>query len=120
MGYSVTMKTSLRNKANPLLNALLLALLMVSLPLLAVASWDYSKSSISTDDIMSGGPPRDGIPALTNPAFVSAAEATFLRDDEQVLGVSLNGVVKAYPTRILSWHELVNDRFAELPVLVSW
>lgn len=43
-----------------------------------------------------------------------------MRDDERVLGVSLNNIARASPIRILSWHELVNDRFAELPVLVSW
>ena len=69
---------------------------------------------------MSGGPPRDGIPALTAPKFLQASQADMLRDDEQVLGVFLNGVSKAYPTRILSWHELVNDHFHDLPVLVSW
>lgn len=116
MGYSETMK----KKRNPRLNALLLMLMIVSLPLLATASWDYSQRSIELDEIMSGGPPRDGIPALTDPRFVSATEATFMRDDEQVLGVFLHGVAKAYPTRILSWHELVNDRFRDLPVLVSW
>lgn len=42
-----------------------------------------------------------------------------MRPDEQVIGVKLNGVARAYPLRILSWHELVNDRFADLPVLVS-
>ncbi len=104
---------------NPRLNGLLLTLLIVSLPLLAAADWDFSKKSIPLDEIMSGGPPRDGIPALTTPKFVPAAEAK-LRDDEQVLGVFINGVAKAYPTRILSWHELVNDDYRDLPVLVSW
>ena len=110
----------MRFKRNPRLNALLLALLMAALPLLATADWDFSKKSISVDEIMSGGPPRDGIPALTKPKFVAASEATMLRADEQVLGVFINGVAKAYPTRILSWHELVNDDYRDLPVLVSW
>ncbi len=100
--------------------ALLLSLLLVSLPLIGSADWDYRKKSIQLDEIMSGGPPRDGIPALTAPKFVAAAAATFMRADEQVLGVFLGGVAKAYPTRILSWHELVNDRYRDLPVLVSW
>ncbi len=100
--------------------ALLLTLLILSLPLLAVASWDFSKATIEVDEIMSGGPPRDGIPALTAPKSVAATEAAFMRDDEQVLGVFLNGIAVAYPTRILSWHELVNDDFRGLPVLVSW
>lgn len=110
----------MRFKRNPRLNSLLLTLLMVTLPLLATADWDYSKKSISPDEIMSGGPPRDGIPALTTPKFIPAARAGMLRDDEQVLGVFINGVAKAYPTRILSWHELVNDYYRDLPVLVSW
>lgn len=107
-------------KRNPRLNGLLLVLLMVSLPLLATAEWDFSNKSIPLDEIMSGGPPRDGIPALTTPKFLEAKNATMLRDDEQVLGVFIKGVAKAYPTRILSWHELVNDYYRDLPVLVSW
>jgi hypothetical protein len=69
---------------------------------------------------MSGGPPRDGIPALINPKYVTAKDAHFMKEEEQVLGVYLNGVARAFPTRILSWHELVNDRFGNIPVLVSW
>lgn len=97
----------------------LLAFLLMLSPQ-AASAWDYSKHSIPIEDIMPGGPPRDGIPALMKPVFTSANKADFMRDDEQVMGVSLNGAVKAYPTRILSWHELVNDRFGDLPVLVSW
>lgn len=83
-------------------------------------SWDYSRHIIPLEDIMSGGPPKDGIPALTNPDYVPSDNADFMRDNEQVLGVYLNGTARAYPTRILSWHELVNDFFGDLPVLVSW
>lgn len=99
------------------LTALVLLLLF---PLCAAADWDFSKHSIPLDEIQSGGPPRDGIPALSEPKYVAAATADFMRGDEQVLGVFLNGVARAYPIRILSWHELVNDRFRDLPVLVSW
>ncbi|PLX88610.1 MAG: hypothetical protein C0618_03990 [Desulfuromonas sp.] len=107
-------------KTNPSISVLWLVLLIVVFPFLASASWDYSKRSIPLDEILSGGPPRDGIPALTEPAFVAADRAGFMRADEQVMGVFLNGIAKAYPTRILSWHELVNDRFGKQPVLVSW
>lgn len=110
----------MKSTRNPRLNTLLLTLLLVCLPLLATADWDYSKRSIPLDEIQSGGPPRDGIPALTTPKYIPAGQATMLRDEEQVLGVYLNGVAKAYPTRILSWHELVNDYYRDLPVLVSW
>ncbi len=110
----------MNNRSNPRRNALLLILLMVALPWLASADWDFSRAAIKVDEIMSGGPPRDGIPALTSPKFIAAKEATMLSADEQVLGVFLNGIARAYPTRILSWHELVNDYYRDLPVLVSW
>lgn len=84
------------------------------------ANWDYSQHAIPLDEIQSGGPPKDGIPALNKPEYIAADEADYMRPDEQVIGVMLNGFARAYPTRILSWHELVNDRFGDLPVLVSW
>jgi hypothetical protein len=99
-----------------LLTALLLLFLMPSLSW----SWDYSKTSIQVRDIVSGGPPKDGIPALLMPKFIASKKADFMKEDELVLGVYINGVARAFPTRILSWHELVNTRFGDLPVLVSW
>ena len=84
------------------------------------ASWDYSRHSVPIEDIMSGGPPRDGIPALSSPKYVKAMNADFMQHQEMVLGVYHNNVARAYPLRILSWHELVNDRFGNDPVLVSW
>ncbi len=86
----------------------------------AFAGWDFSRHAIPIDEIQSGGPPRDGIPALTNPQYVAAEKADYMAPDEQVLGVFRNGVARAYPTRILSWHELVNDSFGAEPLLVSW
>jgi hypothetical protein len=83
-------------------------------------AWDFDKHAIPTDEIISGGPPKDGIPALMDPEYVTAKEAIFLNDDDQVIGVVVNGAARAYPLRIMSWHELVNDRFGGMPVLVSW
>jgi len=100
-------------------NGLILILLLL-LPLTAHAGWDFSRLTIPRDQIQAGGPAKDGIPALSAPKFVSAAKADFLNADDQVLGVFRNGVARAYPTRILSWHELVNDRFGDEPLLVSW
>ncbi len=97
-----------------------LVVIFLLMPMAAFAQWDFSKHSIPLDEIVSGGPPRDGIPALTNPDYVSAAKADYMRPDEQILGVFLNGVARAYPTRVLSWHEVVNDEFGDEPVLVSW
>ncbi len=97
----------------------LLVGLLLAIPAPAVG-WDYSKHSIDVEQFLSGGPPKDGIPALFNPKFVIGQKANFMRVDEQVLGVVINGTTRAYPTRILSWHELVNDKFGDTAVLVSW
>ena len=85
-----------------------------------LAAWDFSGAKIPVDQIRSGGPPRDGIPALLAPAMVPASEAGFLKDDDRVLGLEIGGDARAYPIRILSWHELVNDTVAGRPILVSW
>jgi hypothetical protein len=87
----------------------------------AQADWDYSKHSIPVEDIRGGGPPRDGIPALFDPEYISGGEADKLLDPaEEVIGLVINGVARAYPIRIMSWHELVNDEIAGTPYLVSW
>lgn len=91
-----------------------------SFPGATFAQWDFSKHSIPPSQIISGGPPRDGIPALFHPEYLTAQAAGFMHNEEQVLGVFLNGEARAYPLRILSWHELVNEDFGPDPVLVSW
>jgi len=83
------------------------------------AGWDFSKTDIPTDQILSGGPPRDGIPALLAPKFVEPADAG-LDPDDRVLGFVSDNQARAYPIRILSWHELVNDEVNGQPILVSW
>lgn len=86
----------------------------------ALAGWDFSRHSIPIGEIISGGPPRDGIPALFDPVFAAAGEAGHMKGDEKVIGVEHNGDARAYPIRILSWHELVNDNVGGEPLLVSW
>lgn len=75
---------------------------------------------ISVDAIERGGPPRDGIPSLDRPRFVSREQARFLMPDDRVLGIQRNGIARAYPVAILNWHEIVNDRFGEEPVVVTY
>ena len=85
------------------------------------ASWDFSKHSIPIEEIRGGGPPKDGIPALFSPEYITAGAADkLLKPDEKVLGLILKGVPRAYPIRIMSHHELVNDEIAGTPYLVSW
>ena len=81
---------------------------------------DFSKSSISFDEIMSGGPPKDGIPAIDDPVFVTAAEIDDLADTEPVISVLFGGEHRAYPLQILIWHEIVNDEVGGVPVSVTF
>lgn len=71
-------------------------------------------------EILQGGPPRDGIPSIDEPRFVDPADANFLQSTDRVLGIVFNSETKAYPIKILNFHEIVNDTFARHPVLVSY
>jgi len=82
--------------------------------------FDLSRSSVPREEIFSGGPPKDGIPALTDPAVASADEATYLRPNDRVLGVVIGAQARAYPIRILNWHEVVNDRLSGMPIAVTY
>lgn len=75
---------------------------------------------VPTNEIRKGGPPRDGIPALDMPRFVAARDATYLRDKDRVLGASLNGASRAYPIRILNYHEIVNDVIEGEAVVITY
>ncbi|MFQ5838857.1 MAG: DUF3179 domain-containing protein [Thermoplasmata archaeon] len=71
--------------------------------------------------ITSGGPPKDGIPSIDSPRFMSREEAdSFLRPEDIVFGIVYQGVVRAYPQRILVWHEIVNDTFGGEEVSVTY
>ncbi len=75
---------------------------------------------IRLEEIAWGGVVKDGIPALTNPAFLTAREATYLSPDELVFGVAINGDVRAYPYRIMDWHEMFNDVVGGVPVSLAY
>lgn len=82
---------------------------------------DFSKHSIPYNEVTSGGPPRDGIPAIDNPRFVTVAEAdAWLRPQEPVILLELAGEVRAYPLQILIWHEIINDVVGGIPVAITW
>ncbi len=95
-----------------------LLLLLLSLPVLS--GFDFSEHSIPTSEIRSGGPPKDGIPAILEPPFIPSKKAHFLKNDDRVLGLFLNGEAKVYPVKILNWHEIVNDTVGGKKVIVSY
>jgi len=82
---------------------------------------DLSKHTVPLEEIMSGGPPKDGIPAIDDPRFVAVAEADrWLGDREPIVVFEHGGVVRGYPWQVLIWHEIVNDEVAGLPVSVTY
>lgn len=82
---------------------------------------EEESSIVPLDQIVSGGPPPDGIPSIDNPKFISVQEADRnLEDSELVLGLNINGDVRAYPLQIMVWHEIVNDKVGNTPVAVTY
>lgn len=82
---------------------------------------DGVKHSIPTEDILSGGPGKDGIPSIDNPKFISLTEADEFLDLESIgLGFVWKGEARFYPYQILVWHELVNDTVQGDPVLITY
>ena len=64
---------------------------------------------IPSDQIKDGGPGKDGIPALTNPAMISVAAASYINDNDLVIGIKIGNEIRVYPHAILDWHEIIND-----------
>ena len=82
---------------------------------------DFSRSIVDYSEILSGGPPRDGIPAIDAPTFVSIAEAAErYTPTEPVIGLEVNGEARAYPLQVLTWHEIANDVIGGVPVTVTY
>ena len=88
------------------------------------AEWprtDFARATVDLSEVRSGGPPRDGIPAIDDPRFVAVAEKTGLAPREPVMTLEIDGAQpRAYPVRYLMWHEIVNDRVAGVPVAVTF
>ncbi len=81
---------------------------------------DFSKHAVSLDEIQSGGPPKDGIPAIDHPKFIAPREASWLADREPVILIDRHSTARAYPLQILVWHEIVNDTVGGDPVVVTF
>lgn len=80
---------------------------------------DFSNSSIELDQILSGGPGKDGIPALSDPGFVRIEDSE-IGDETQVIYVENNGEGKIYPYSIIVWHEIVNDNVGGVPLAITF
>jgi hypothetical protein len=79
------------------------------------------KYIVPPEKLIGGGPPKDGIPSIDNPKFVSVEEADeWIQDDELVLALTYKGVTRVYPLQIMTWHEIVNDTIAGDPILITY
>ena len=82
---------------------------------------EFEKRTVDLAEIMSGGPPRDGIPAVDLPRYASTEEAgAWLDPDEPVIAVEVGGEARAYPLQILIWHEIANDELGGAPIAVTF
>ncbi len=81
---------------------------------------DFTKSRIGWHEILSGGPPKDGIPSIDAPIFKPVADGSELTGTDPVIGLAVGADARAYPLRILIWHEIVNDTVGGLPVTVTY
>ena len=87
------------------------------------AGWstDFSISAVPFIEIISGGPPKDGIPAIDDPVFESIAAARgWLDGNSPVIALEIDGDARAYPLAIVTWHEIVNDTVGDVPVVVTF
>jgi hypothetical protein len=84
-------------------------------------STDFSRHTVPYSEILSGGPPKDGIPPIDQPSFVDVDQASeWLDPVEPVVFVQVGDDARAYPLQILTWHEIVNDTLGGLPLVVTF
>ncbi|MFQ5877957.1 MAG: DUF3179 domain-containing protein [Acidobacteriota bacterium] len=82
---------------------------------------DFSRHTVPYDQILSGGPPKDGIPAIDRPRFIDVAEADgWLQPMEPVILLEIGGDARGYPLQVVTWHEIVNDTVGGVPVSVTF
>ena len=129
---TVRVPTGRRRRATPPALAATLALAAVLLVMLAAPArgqmptgefpkTDFDKRTIDLSEIMSGGPPRDGIPAVDDPRYATTENADgWLDPDEPVIVVEIGGEARAYPLQILIWHEIANDELGGAPIAVTF
>ena len=80
----------------------------------------FPQPLIDPDKVLSGGPPPDGIPPIDKPTFQPADKVTWLEDDEPVLSLTVGDETRAYPLRVMTWHEIVNDTVGGVAVAVTY
>ncbi len=90
-------------------------------PVYTLVGEEENRNIVPPELIVNGGPPPDGIPSIDNPKFIQIQKAEeFLEDSDLVVGLNINGDIRAYPLQILVWHEIVNDKVGNTPVAITY
>lgn len=90
-------------------------------PVYTLVGEEENRNIVPPELIVNGGPQPDGIPSIDNPKFIQIQKAEeFLEDSDLVVGLNINGDIRAYPLQILVWHEIVNDKVGNTPVAVTY
>jgi hypothetical protein len=90
-------------------------------PLYTLVDEEENRNIVPPEQIVNGGPPPDGIPSIDNPKFIQIQKAEeFLEDSDLVVGLNINGDIRAYPLQILVWHEIVNDKVGNTRVAITY
>ena len=87
---------------------------------MCLSGFNLDNAIVPHEEILSGGPPKDGIPAILKPNFVKTDQAGFLESSDHVIGVRIGKEARAYPIKILNWHEVVNDTLNGVPIVVTF
>ena len=99
-------------------NFLILTGLMIFF--ISLSGFNVNNAIVPPAEILSGGPPKDGIPALLEPHFVQPDQAAFLEPSDHVFGVRIGKEARAYPIKVLNWHEVVNDTLNGVTIMVTF
>ena len=108
------------------INCIKTGIVVIALLLFTTASakeingFELDDALIPASQIFSGGPDKDGIPSIDNAKFVKPSAADFMQENDRVLGITINGISKAYPISILNWHEIVNDSIADVFFTITY
>jgi hypothetical protein len=106
---------------------IILAILVIILSVVlfnrfGLANNGFNLTNVSVDKalILSGGPAKDGIPSIDKPKFIATKAVDYLEASDRVLGLNYQGIIKAYPIKILNYHEIVNDEFDGQPIAITY
>lgn len=87
---------------------------------ITINGFEVDDTAVPVEHLVRAAPAKDSINSIDDPVFVAAAECDFLKPDDELFSITIEGVTRAYPLRVLVWHEIVNDQIGDQPVAVTY